>query len=94
MLYEVITNRFKHAGELMRMGADIKVEGKVAVVEGVSKLYGAQVQATDLRGGAALVLAGLAAEGTTIISEIKHIDRGYEMIENNLNKIGAKIKRV
>lgn len=90
----IFDNRFKHAGELMRMGADIKVEGKVAIIEGVHKLYGTQVQATDLRGGAALVLAALCAEGNTIISEIKHIDRGYEMIENNLNKIGAKIKRV
>jgi len=90
----IFENRYKHAGELRRMGADIKIEGRVAVVEGVSKLYGAQVQATDLRGGVALILAALCAEGTTSISEIKHIDRGYEQIENNLKKIGANIKRV
>ncbi len=90
----IFENRFKHAGELRRMGADIKIESKVAVIEGVPKLYGAQVQATDLRGGAALVLAALSAEGVTSISEIKHIDRGYEFIENSFNKIGAKIKRV
>ena len=76
------------------MGANIKVEGKVAIVEGIQKFYGAQVEATDLRGGAALVLAGLSAEGQTTISNIKHIDRGYERIEDNLNLVGAKIKRV
>lgn len=90
----IFENRFKHAGELIRMGADIKVEGKVAVVQGVKKLYGAQVYATDLRGGAALVLAGLNAEGRTIIDDIKHIDRGYESIEKNLGLLGAKIVRV
>ncbi len=89
----IFENRFKHAGELQRMGADIKVEGKVAVIEGVPKLFGANVQSTDLRGGAALVLAGLCAEGRTVVSEIRHIDRGYETIETNLNKIGAKILR-
>ncbi len=90
----IFENRFKHAGELVRMGANIKVEGKVAIVEGIQKFYGAQVEATDLRGGAALVLAGLSAEGQTTISNIKHIDRGYERIEDNLNLVGAKIKRV
>lgn len=90
----IFENRFKHASELTRMGANIKVEGKVAIVEGVPKLYGAQVQATDLRGGAALVLAALSAEGQTVISEIKHIDRGYESIESNLNLVGANIKRI
>jgi UDP-N-acetylglucosamine 1-carboxyvinyltransferase len=90
----IFENRFRHAGELSRMGADIKVEGKVAVIEGVSTLYGANVQSTDLRGGAALVLAGLCAEGKTTVSEIRHIDRGYESIEANLNKIGAKIVRI
>lgn len=90
----IFENRFKYTGELMRMGADIKVEGKVAVISGVKTLYGASVQSTDLRGGAALVLAGLCAEGKTVVSEIKHIDRGYESIETNLNKIGAKIIRM
>lgn len=75
------------------MGADIKVEGKVAVVEGVKKLFGANVIATDLRGGAALVLAALAADGETVLSNIKLIDRGYEDIEKQLNSVGAKICR-
>ncbi len=90
----IFENRYKHAGELMRMGANIKVEGKVAIIEGVPTLYGTQVQATDLRGGAALVLAGICAEGVTSISEIKHIDRGYELIEKNFGLIGAKIQRI
>jgi UDP-N-acetylglucosamine 1-carboxyvinyltransferase len=85
--------RYKHAGELCRLGAKINVRGSVAVVEGVKSLSGASVKATDLRGGAALVTAGLAAEGTTRISEIHHIDRGYESIEEVLRSIGAKIKR-
>lgn len=89
----IFENRFRHAGELNRMGANIKTEGRVAVIEGVKNLYGAQVVATDLRGGASLVLASLNAKGTTSVSEIKHIDRGYECIEKSLNSIGAKIKR-
>lgn len=89
----IFENRFRHAGELCRMGANIKTEGRVAVVQGVKKLYGAQVVATDLRGGAALVLASLNAQGTTTVSEIKHIDRGYECIEKSLNSVGAKIIR-
>ncbi len=89
----IFENRYKHVGELMRMGADIKVEGKVAIVQGVDQLYGAQVCATDLRGGAALVLAGLSAEGQTVIDDIRHIDRGYESIEKNFGLIGASIKR-
>ncbi len=89
----IFENRYKHVGELMRMGADIKVEGKVAIVQGVDQLYGAQVCATDLRGGAALVLAGLSAEGQTIIDDTRHIDRGYESIEKNFGLIGASIKR-
>lgn len=94
MVENIFESRYKHVGELRRMGADIKVEGKVAIIEGVKKLYGAQVQATDLRGGAALVLAALCAEGTSYISEIKHIDRGYENIENTFNSIGARILRI
>lgn len=89
----IFENRFKVAGELIRMGSDISIEGKVAVVNGVEKLYGATVEASDLRGGAALVIAGLAAEGKTIIVNIGHIDRGYENIEENLKKIEAKIIR-
>ena len=76
------------------MGANIKVEGKVAVVEGVRKLYGAQVEAPDLRGGAALAVAGLAAEGITQLGGLHHIDRGYESLEKSLSSIGAKVKRI
>ena len=90
----IFESRYKHVGELCRMGADIKIAGKVALVEGVDTLYGANVQATDLRGGAALIIAGLGAKGRTEISEIKHIDRGYEEIEKNLCLLGADIKRV
>ena len=85
----IFDNRFRHAGELARMGADIRVEGRVAVVTGVEKLYGAPVACTDLRGGAALVAAALGAEGETVISELYHIKRGYENIERNLKALGA-----
>ncbi len=90
----IFTNRYKHVGELLRFGADIKVEGRVAIVEGVKRLFGAEVTAMDLRGAAALVVAGLGAEGTTKISGLSHIDRGYENLENNLESVGASIKRV
>lgn len=90
----IFENRYKHASELVRMGAKIKLEGKVAIVEGVPKLYGAQVEATDLRGGAALVAAGMAAEGETVVSGVHHIDRGYESIETALSSLGAKIRRI
>lgn len=89
----IFENRYKHAAELVRLGAKIKVEGKVAVIEGVKKLLAAPVEATDLRGGAALVVAALMAEGKSEIYEIKHIDRGYESIENALTILGAKITR-
>ena len=90
----IFENRFRAAGELLRMGADIKAEGKVAVIEGVASLSGASVVAHDLRAGAALVLAGLAAEGTTTVSGVNYIDRGYERIEHELSGLGAKIKRM
>lgn len=90
----IFENRFKHVGELMRMGAKIKTEGRVAVVDGVEKLTGAAVEATDLRGGAALVIAGLSADNITAIENVFHIDRGYETIESTLNSLGANIKRV
>ena len=89
----IFENRYKHVAELARMGADIKVEGKVAVVSGVRTLYGAGVDATDLRGGAALIVAGLAAEGETVVSRIHHIDRGYEQIETSLCSLGAQVER-
>lgn len=94
MVETVFENRYKHVDELLRMGANIKLEGRLAVIKGVKKLIGANVCARDLRGGAALVLAGLAAEGETVISDIKHIDRGYENIEEKLKQIGASIRRI
>ena len=87
-------NRFRHVDELVRMGADIKVEGRSAVVRGVERFYGANVEAYELRGGAALVMAALNAEGRTTISGVDFIDRGYQNIEGNLSKCGAKIKRI
>lgn len=86
-------SRYRHVGELLRMGADIRVAGRVAVVSGTERLHGAAVRCTDLRGGAALVLAGLCAEGTTRVCGIEHIDRGYERIEQSLGALGAKIER-
>lgn len=85
--------RYRHVGELACMGADIRVEGRVAVVCGVNKLYGARVACTDLRGGAALVVAALGAEGITTISNLQHIDRGYEKLEETLTSLGADVKR-
>jgi len=90
----IFENRFMHVGELNRMGADIKVESKSAIVKGVSKLTGTQVKATDLRAGAALIISALAAEGETEISDIYHIERGYCNIEEKLRKVGAKIKKI
>ncbi len=90
----VFDGRFSHVGELKKMGADIMVDGRSAVIQGVKQLHGAVVKAPDLRAGAALVLAGLAAEGHTIVEEIHHIDRGYEKFEETLRGLGANIKRV
>ena len=86
--------RFKQVPEFIKMGADIKVSGKTAVIKGVNKLYGADVYAKDLRGGAGLVIAGLKAEGVTRIFDINHIDRGYENIETTFQNLGANIKRI
>ena len=90
----IFESRYKHAGELARLGANIKVEGRVAVVEGVKRLYGASVVSPDLRGGAALLVAGLGAEGVTELTGLHHIDRGYENLEDRLNQIGAVMKRI
>lgn len=90
----VFENRFMHVSELRRMGADIRIEGKNAIVKGKPYLSGAPVMATDLRASASLVLAGLAAEGVTEISRVYHLDRGYERIEEKLSRLGANIKRV
>jgi UDP-N-acetylglucosamine 1-carboxyvinyltransferase len=90
----VFENRFMHVEELKRMGARIKIEGRSAVIEGVEKLSGAPVKATDLRAGAALILAGLAAEGTTTVMNAHHVERGYEDIVGKLSLLGANIKKV
>jgi len=90
----VFEKRFVHTGDLIRMGADIKIEGHSAIIKGVKKLSAAPVMASDLRGGAALILAGLVAEGTTELSRIYHLDRGYVKLEEKLNSLGADIKRV
>ncbi|MBE9516332.1 MAG: UDP-N-acetylglucosamine 1-carboxyvinyltransferase [Proteobacteria bacterium] len=90
----VFENRFQHAHELLRMGADIDVEGNTAIIRGVDRLTGAPVMATDLRASASLAIAGLIAEGDTIIDRIYHIDRGYETIEEKLAGLGADIQRI
>ncbi len=89
----IFENRFRHVPELNKLGANIRLDGRVAVVEGVSRLFGTRVQATDLRGGAALVIAGLAAEGKTEITDIKYIDRGYYCIEEQISLLGGNINR-
>ena len=89
----IFENRYRHVCELIRMGADIKTEGRVAVVNGVPRLHGAAVTCGDLRGGAALLLAALAAGGESTIDRIEHIDRGYQQIEVSLSALGADIKR-
>ena len=90
----VFENRFMHVSELMRMGADILIQGGSAVVRGVPALHGAQIMATDLRASASLILAALAAQGTTEISRVYHIDRGYQGIEKKFSALGADIKRM
>lgn len=87
-------DRFQYTQELARMGSDIEIEGNTAVIKGVEKLIGAPVMASDLRAGAALVLAGLIAEGETVVDRVYHIDRGYEKIEEKLSSLGADIKRI
>jgi len=90
----IFENRFIHVSELRRMGADIRIQGNTAVVQGVGNLSGAQVMATDLRASASLILAGLAAVGMTEVSRVYHLDRGYEALDKKLAKLGANIKRV
>ena len=90
----IFENRFMHAHELRRMGADLSIEGNTAITRGVEHLTGAPVMATDLRASASLVLAGLVAEGVTIVDRIYHIDRGYECIEEKLSQVGAQIRRL
>jgi len=90
----VFENRFMHVAELVRMGANIKIDGRTAMIEGVDNLTGCEVKATDLRAGAAMILAGLIANGTTEITDLYHIDRGYINIEEKFSKLGAKIYRI
>jgi len=93
IIEKVFPDRFMHVAELNRMAANLHKEGSIVIVAGTKKLTGAPVMASDLRASAALVLAGLAAEGTTIVSRVYHIDRGYEKIEQRLQSLGAKIYR-
>ena len=90
----VFENRFMHVQELQRLGADIQVKGNTAIIRGVPKLTGAPIMATDLRASASLVLAGLVADGITTVDRVYHIDRGYEVIEEKLSQLGARIRRV
>ena len=90
----IFENRFMHAQELTRLGADIRIEGNTAVITGRERLQAAPIMATDLRASASLVLAALAADGETLIDRIYHMDRGYEDIEGKLSALGARIKRI
>ena len=87
-------NRFKYTGELARMGAEIRIESNIAIITGVPRYTGAVVSAPDLRAGAALVIAGLAADGITVVDDIHYIQRGYECFEEKLKKLGAKIEKI
>jgi len=91
---KIFENRFMHAPELIRMGANIDVHGGTARVTGVDTLKGAPVMATDLRASVSLIPAGLAAEGDTVVRRVYHLDRGYERVEEKLGNVGAKIRRV
>jgi UDP-N-acetylglucosamine 1-carboxyvinyltransferase len=90
----IFENRFMHALEMRRLGADIRLEGNTAIVNGVARLQGARVMATDLRASAGLVIAGLVAEGETVVDRIYHLDRGYEALETKLSALGARIERI
>ena len=94
MVENIFENRYRYIDELRRFGANIKTEGKIAIVEGVDYLSAAPCKCTDLRGGAALVVAALAAKGTTVVDNIFHIKRGYENIDITLAQLGASIKEV
>jgi UDP-N-acetylglucosamine 1-carboxyvinyltransferase len=90
----IFENRYMHVQELNRLGAAIEIDGHTAVVQGVPRLIGAPVMATDLRASASLVIAGLAAEGETLVERIYHLDRGYERMEHKLRALGANIERI
>ena len=89
----IFESRYRHVDELCRMGAEIQVEGRVAVVYGVPRLHAAQVRSTDLRGGAALVVAALGAEGESIVTGIHHVERGYQDLPGDLRLLGASVRR-
>ena len=90
----IFENRFMHAVELQRLGADIKIDGNTAVVTGVARLEGATVMATDLRASAGLIIAGLVADGETLVDRIYHLDRGYEKLDAKLLALGARVRRL
>ena len=90
----IFENRYMHVPELARMGADIQVKGRTAVVRGVTRLVGAPVMATDLRASMSLIIAGLVADGETQVARVYHLDRGYERLEEKLSAVGADIERV
>ena len=90
----IFENRYMHVPELNRMGANISIDGKKAIIKPCEKLIGAEVMATDLRASVSLILAGLIAEGETVVNRVYHLDRGYEHVENKLQNVGAVIKRV
>lgn len=90
----IFENRYKYVNELRKMGAKITVEGKICVIKGTRRIYGANVEATDLRGGASLILAGLNAKGKTIVNNAKYVLRGYENLDKKLQSLGAKIELV
>jgi UDP-N-acetylglucosamine 1-carboxyvinyltransferase len=90
----IFPQRYMHIAELKRMGAHVQIEGATAIIQGVDRLYGAPVMASDLRASAALVLAGLKADGVTEIRRVYHIDRGYEHLDEKLGELGAQIERV
>jgi UDP-N-acetylglucosamine 1-carboxyvinyltransferase len=89
----IFENRYMHVNELLRLGANVQIDGHTAVVQGVPRLSGARVMATDLRASASLVIAGLVAEGETLVNRIYHLDRGYERMEAKLAALGARIER-
>ena len=91
IIENIFENRYRYVAELKKMGAKITIEGKMAVIKGIKKLSGAKVKSTDLRGGACLVIAGLVAKGTTTVTNIEYILRGYENLDKKLNGLGAKI---
>ena len=90
----IFENRFMHVPELIRMNADITIHGSSALVRGVKKLKGAEIMATDLRASVSLILAGLVADGTTVVNRIYHLDRGYENLVEKLNSCGANVRRI